>query len=478
MHRLETATEVQDGVLTARIVGEFSAGKTRLLRALIDDGKLASPLLPISSLEPQTCLQLELTYGAEVTLDLIQRVHDTDKAKYIQSFTHFPKRNELAVYDSHTHRLRLTLPDARLVLPQGDGYTDDALPKRLFVIDTPGWNATAEEDDLTRRLDFAAMMGPHNLTLVYVSHANRLDGIDNKQHLQDFLEAMLDACFVGQHSLLFVITHCPLDAAPRLERHAYDMVTTLWEQELFGDLADLDLNVMSIDFATSDEAMLKQFRDRFWQTLLAPVTQHHASAFNLWERALHQCLDAWDVQAALVSAQDTLQYAQALLLRARHTGRFLSGMNAHRVMGLNADAAHTKIRVRWYDGLRCDPTSLYHSLRFEEALPPPQHPLCAWWQIVSGQVQAVLATVERFFKQADKALDQLDPACEDYQDYLDARLLTLYEEALQQTQASLAIFLKHAVDLASVDDVTQHLASLLKLSLLYGFYEDLKHPGF
>ena len=66
-----------DSVLTTRVVGEFSAGKSRLLRELLQPCT-PSHLLPISSREVQTCLLLEVTYNPEPELSLIEKTSDTD----------------------------------------------------------------------------------------------------------------------------------------------------------------------------------------------------------------------------------------------------------------------------------------------------------------------------------------------------------------------------------------------------------------
>ena len=52
-----TQTEIADGVLTARVVGEYSAGKTRVIREILAN-QIPQQYSPISSLEAQTRLQL------------------------------------------------------------------------------------------------------------------------------------------------------------------------------------------------------------------------------------------------------------------------------------------------------------------------------------------------------------------------------------------------------------------------------------
>ena len=181
--QLEAGSDLTDGVLTARVVGEFSAGKTRFLRELLGH-LIPVPLYPISSLERQTRLQLEITYGKTPTLTLIERAEDYQPAKILKDLASFPERQELGVLDPMTHRLRLALNEHRLILNDGDGFSNDKSPKRLFLIDTPGWNSG--DDELAERDASSILTGYHNLALIYVSQAARVDGALNAEHLRGF----------------------------------------------------------------------------------------------------------------------------------------------------------------------------------------------------------------------------------------------------------------------------------------------------
>ena len=65
-------TEIADGVLTARVVGEYSWGKTRVIREILAN-QIPQQYSPISSLEAQTRLQLEISYGQNNQLFLIEK---------------------------------------------------------------------------------------------------------------------------------------------------------------------------------------------------------------------------------------------------------------------------------------------------------------------------------------------------------------------------------------------------------------------
>ena len=110
--------QISDGLLTARVIGEFSAGKTRFLRELLGDS-IPPALYPVSSLERQTRLPMEITYGPEPELTLVQRANDyeiNDKARTLQTLTEFPDREATVQYDPLQHRLRLAIPENRLIL--------------------------------------------------------------------------------------------------------------------------------------------------------------------------------------------------------------------------------------------------------------------------------------------------------------------------------------------------------------------------
>jgi hypothetical protein len=45
--QLDQVTKIEDGVLTIRVVGEFSAGKTRVIREILKD-KIPEPFYPLA----------------------------------------------------------------------------------------------------------------------------------------------------------------------------------------------------------------------------------------------------------------------------------------------------------------------------------------------------------------------------------------------------------------------------------------------
>src|SRR5471030_2025161 len=129
--RMTSWEGISDGSLSARIVGEFSAGKTRLLSAVLG-GIVPEALTPVSSRDVQTRLPLEVTYGDEPLLTVVEYAQGRDLgAKILRELDQFPAREQIVemALDPDLHRLRLSLPLAQLVLPNGDFFDDRKTPK-------------------------------------------------------------------------------------------------------------------------------------------------------------------------------------------------------------------------------------------------------------------------------------------------------------------------------------------------------------
>lgn len=462
---------VQDGVLTARFVGEFSAGKTRLLRELFGD-QIPQALFPISSLERQTRLPLEITCGDSPALTLIQREHDYSPAITLEAFDHFPERNELTHLDPMLHRLRLTINEPRLILPNGDGYGDDKSPKRLFVIDTPGWNSG---DDEIAELNAASLMtGFHNLALVYVSQAARLDGATNADHLKDFMSALAEAYddvrFLGRAKLLMVITACPDMDAVHLKKRAQDLAYRLWE-ELDRVADELELDVFCIDFQDLPSDNLQRFRDQFWNQLLAPLG-HSAAPLdaNPWAVTLKSWPAEWDISPGLLESAELLERGKLLLDKARLGGEFVAGMNMYRLMDLKAPQLREKVLKTWLRQLAADTATLED---WNVPTLAPGHPLAQWWlHYWQKEMEQLIGPVRNFFATAQHTINRLAHDTEDLQQHLDQQLAAPYEVAKSALTGSFACLVQSLPALCKEHGVENRIATLLSLSLLQSRYED------
>jgi len=469
--QMMSTSGVEDGVLTARFVGEFSAGKTRLLGELFGE-QIPEALLPISSRERQTRLPLEITFGDSPALTLIQREHDYSAAEVVEAFAQFPERNELAHLDPMCHRLRLTVNEPRLVLPEGDGYSDDKCPKRLFLIDTPGWNSG--DDEIAEQRAALQMTGHHNLALVYVTHAARLDGATNADHLKDFMSALAEADdearFLGQAKLVMVITHCPDKDAAHLKQRAQNLACRLWE-ELDRAASELELDIFCVDFPVMSGGDLQRFRDQFWHRLLAPLGRPPEPVdSHPWAATFKRWPAEWDITPYLLESAQLLERGKRLLAQARVGGEFVAGMNMYRLIGLKPAEIREKVLRTWLKQLATDAATLEH---WSVPALAKGHPLFQWWKHYwQVEMKHLLTPVSNFFATAQRTIKRLEHDTEDLQQHLDQQLSEPYESALAALTGSFACLVGGLPVLCREHGIEQRIATLLSLSLLQSRYED------
>jgi hypothetical protein len=465
----ERMNVLQDGAMAARIVGEFSAGKTRLLRELFGD-MIPEPLAPISSREVQTRLPLEVTYGPAPALFVVERHGDNAQGRELARFERFPERAEVDAfgYLPERHRLRLSLPLDRLVLRGGDGYHSGAEPRRLFLIDMPGWNSG--DDDLAEELPDVLLGAEVNLSLVYVSASTRLDSAGNRARLSAFLAALQDAEFLGNARLLFVVTHCASSERAALHARARALVERIWQDVCAGGFGpELDLEVLCADFNTMPAPDLADFRRRFWDFLLEPVSVGRPVA-HPWHAAIAQWPAEWDVRPRLKQSHALLGELRQLVARSRVQGNFLNGMNMHRMAGLRDADIRAKVHGEWrkqtgFCGLEALAGRL-ESLRLDK-----RHPLAPWWrEFWFDQAKLMVAAARAFVGQAAQALDGIASDTEDLEGHLRARLERPYARIQAAVSSSFAGLVDAAGPLADAEPA-RALSTLLALSALQGRYE-------
>ncbi|UYO73932.1 dynamin family protein [Halomonas qinghailakensis] len=461
-----------DGLLSARVIGEFSAGKTRLLHELLSE-RIPEALFPVSSLERQTRLPLEITYGHSATLELIERSEDYDEAVVVETFSTFPQREEVYDYDPSRYRLRLIITEPKLFLPNGDYFSDELEPKRLLLIDMPGWNSG--EDDIAESDASTTIAGHHNLALVFVIAADRLDGQNNHARLGEFLNAFADADFVGLPTLIIVITQCPQPDQERITVRMRERIMSLWANELNQDPEELCLQLLAVDFAELSPEELVAFRDTFWTYLMAPVHQEPTSPeTHPWSSLICQWNNDKDPRPYLLHAAKQLEEARMLLARASTDSKcFLPGMNMHRLIGLDTAAIQTRLLDIWRRQLQChDAEFIAESLTVSRQL-TNDHPLNVWWSHYwLPNLDHALAPTRRFFKQAETALVQVQPDTPDLRVHLMTQLSVQHIEAVQALDSSFTCLVEAAQTLTEGIPLDQTVATLLNLSLLEARYMD------
>lgn len=464
--------QVSDGLLTARVIGEFSAGKTRFLRELLGDS-IPPALYPVSSLERQTRLPLEITYGPAPELTLVQRANDYDineKTLTLQTLTEFPDREATMGHDPLRHRLRLALPEDRLILQNGDGYSDDKSAKRLFLIDMPGWNSG---DDLLAEGDASQIMaGFHNLALVYVVSAVRLDGLKNSERLNNFLQAFAEADFVGNPHLIVIMTHCPADDADALKEKVNKQVNAMWAE--LGETTALSKDLFSIDFEKVDADELDEFRGAFWRSLLSPLAPaHHESTLHPWTHSLRNWPANWRLEEPIEQSQALLMQARAALTAACSDGNYLAGMNMTKLTGLKASAIQERLKNTWARQMRDTIVASNRSLHLAIPKVEDNHPLADWWNgYWVPNLQISLKAVDDFANAVPIALKKINSDTPDLQVCFGRLLDVPYGQAMQAMNGSFTKIADALQDLPKETSPEKFLATLLQLGLLQMRYQD------
>ncbi|MGZ5177602.1 MAG: hypothetical protein ACXWC0_14775 [Burkholderiales bacterium] len=466
-HHLSNNASLEDGALTTRIVGEFSAGKTRLLRELLGD-LVPDELAPISSREVQTRLPLELTYGPAARLSVVERAVDAVSGKEIDVLDRFPVREEIEArgYRPEIHRLRLSLPIERFILREGDGYHDDKRPRRLFLIDMPGWNSG--EDDIAEQEPDLVLEAELSLSLVYVTSSTRLDSAANRKRLRSFLTAMSEAEFLTGPRLMVVLTHCTADEQAKLSERARGLIDSIWEE--VGQYAgELSLEILCAEFNDMPELERQGFRERFWTYLLEPLSQQEKPV-HPWIAQIRSWPQEWDIRPRLQNTYSLLNALRQVADRVQRNGHFLHGMNMHRLMGLSDDEIRSKVHQAWQSQIKStdfdEMQAALAAIRLDAA-----HPLSDWWRDVwLDQAKLISHAVHIFLVQAQRALDSVTAATPDLEAHLQRQLNKPYARMQAALTSSFARLID-AVQPLVHDEPEKALATLLALSAMQGRYE-------
>ncbi len=468
VHRMASWQGISDGSLSARVVGEFSAGKTRLLSAVLGES-VPPALIPVSSRDVQTRLPLEVTFGEAPSLALVEYPPGRDiGATLVRELAQFPTRQQLLemALDPELFRLRLSLPLPQLVLPNGDFFDEHKTPKRLFLIDMPGWNAI--DDQIAEEAAEVQMAGGFNLALIYVVNADRLDSAGNKLRLVEFMETLAQAEFIERARMLLVITHCGEADKDRMQALATRLATTLWEGEIGMAPEELELTVLSADFDTLDAAGLQAFRDRFWQALLAPLGAQESG--HPWVQRIRTWDDAWQLAPRIRSSHEAVQDLRRALLNARQDGMFMPSMNMHRLKGLEQDALVDRLLQQWRRQTQAHVLGAVAASVATVAL-DAAHPLGPWWaELWQPQLAAMLDSVLAFFDCADQALRDVTADTADLEAHLTSQLGQPYEIALAGVQGSFARLLDTIAPMTTAP-AEQLLATVLSLVALQVRFE-------
>ncbi len=463
--------EIEDGALTVRIVGEFSAGKTRVLSELFPL-QIPEALKPISSQEAQTKLPLEISYGEVPSLALVQRSSDLDEVQHVRSLDAFPDRQSVSQYDPQEYRLRLLINESRFILKDGDGYSEDNTPKKLFLIDTPGWNSGEDAIAEVDAKDY--LFGEHNLAIMYVCHANRLDGHINNKKLKNFLGALIDADFYSTNSRLYiVITHCEDASKTRLIEKMSERVYDIWKNELFGNLDHLVLKVVAVDFPSMNDRELQDFREDVWNYLLTEVGYESFEVQKTYSQQILGWDESLDIRVLVKEQVFSLQKIIQIVDLTRVNEEFIHGMNMTRLRGLSEEKMQTRLTDTFLKQIDCS--------NFEEAMKLPKlvkidgdHPLAELWNNYFAKNITLINTIYLDLIESIKfIISNINTQNVDLQEYLNQSLLVKYLHVKFTLHNSSFMLCINTIDKNMMKlPLDKFIATLFKLSLIQSRFRD------
>ena len=182
-----SAPQVTASDVGVRVVGAFSAGKSRLISAMLAPF-VERDFHPVSSEDRQTALPLKVTYGDEVSLEAC----DAQGAS-LKSLKHFPDRSELEGHPTWSSLcLKAPIPhlltqDQRFNLAgtsEASAQGTEALC--VSLIDTPGWNSGELAAD---QVEVATQEAP---AVIFVTTSRLLDGRKEREEVLELLERLTD----------------------------------------------------------------------------------------------------------------------------------------------------------------------------------------------------------------------------------------------------------------------------------------------
>lgn len=456
---LEHGASYRETDLAVRVVGEFSAGKTRFIKELFGP-LIPEKLEPVSSLEAQTLLPLEISFGEKPRLELIRRNNDWDKAEALSTLDEFPERKKLSFKPDL--RLRLFLPEEKLILKEGDGYSEGNEPRLLRIIDYPGWNSEDDEKGLN---SLGLSEDWRNLGLVYICAATRVENRANQKNLRLFLEAM-ESGFLDQSSsktpLFFIVTYADRqECASTVEK-----LRKLAEDILKDRVEDFPLLILPIDFGNCEESGLRAMREAFWAHLAKngvpagrPDAIENIEGLDQVLPYVRQCVQ-WLDQLADIHK------------RLKSGGKYMRG----REMSFFAGCKPGELGARaWRDWQkRASPELLPEAIA---SLTPPDLPenhflrpwLDAYWLPRLAETQK---RILYFLEELRKSLEGLKPDLTELENWLEERVGTHYKSA--QISPSFAKLIALARTFPENMNKGQALCTLVSLSLLESRYAD--HP--
>jgi len=465
----QMADKFVDEAAVVYIIGAFSAGKSRLVRELLRSHN-AVDLLPISSQERQSALQVEITYGLETSLVLVN-----DENEQVKGFSSFPSRQEQQKYSVGSHYLRLEVPEPALSLGNIALLSDEEGSKRLLLKDMPGWNSGDSylaEDPLEHGL-----VSANNLSLVYVVRANGVDSQDDLSRLEAIFTAVEEgeAYFYNGFNLVVVVTRCEdLSEYEAIRQRLEQRFQTISEQIELDEEEKFQLTVLCVDFGKESEQRDNHtFIEQFWQAILLPVQEQkqEPTEGSAWERKIRHWPAEWSVQAKLVSSLALLDSAKKAMAVFKQQDQFVCHMNRTRLLGLSNKQRREKVLRAWQKQVgEWQPSVLkLKKLKLSEA-----HPLAPWWNdhYWLRNLSTVLGHIDELFSQMKRSINALPNDVPDLQTYFEENVGLAYLAAEHSLRNSFYRVGESLESIQADEDQAKMIATLLSLSVMDAKYSD------
>lgn len=448
----------EESEITIRVIGEFSAGKTRFIRHLFGE-KIAPPLRPISSMEVQTRIPLEITWGPNPRLELIRRAQDYEASEVLEVFEQFPERTELEKRPLENCRLRLFVDEPRLLLKADE--TGISQPQILRFIDQPGWNSVDEAEGW----EALGLSGEwNNLALVYVSRITRLDSAANMRNLAMFIDALQDSEMLRAKTplpLFFVITECPENERALREKALLERVERLFDRhpERFA------LSVIALDFAQCDERALEKMRQKFWRHILASPSED--ACLSPAQEAVAAWPPEWDLAPWLKATRQWAKEVQELARGLKRDGRFLLGREMSFFAGYKAHEIGDAAWRQWRKMLG----RAYADDALASLAPPPlqhNHPLKPWFDYYwKPRLMDAPLSIRNYMEKMKWLLEhKLHPDIRDLEAWAAPKLADDYEAICEPFSIAFQSLLNVAETFPANMGNLQILCTLLSLSLM------------
>lgn len=463
-NKLFPNTNYKETPVAVRIIGEFSSGKTRFVRELF--GKLIPENLePVSSRETQTLCPLEVTFGETPTLELIKREDDWANAAVLENLATFPDRTALLKKDAPNLRLRLTIPEERLILKEGDGYSEGKEPRLLRFIDYPGWNS---EDDKKGLEALGLSSDWPNFALAYVCSALRAEAKTNRATLKIFLEALADGsleCAAAKTPIFLIITGADKHETPALATRL-----TEFARETLGESAEyFPLITMPVDFAAVDKKTLEEFRATFWEHLAKAGREVGKPARR---KIFNDPAESAELISYLQRSCDWIKKLRSIHASLKPDGKYLGGRTMRFFDGLNGSAIGQKALKTWQNKIsQSDSPKALVRMQIPDL--PKDHLLRPWLDSYwLPRLEEPRQRLLKFLEELQNTLLEVNASVTDLEKWLGEKLDWRYAQA--KNQQSFELLMTQVSKFPKNMDPTRLLSTLISLSLMEASFAENK----